>query len=186
MSYTPSRTPHVITQHTYPMAGWRDADGHVIEVTILLTDDGRAWTPFTFLCVALGIVGVRQMRERTLEHAVLGAMLHQLPVETAGGRQLAWCLERRALGFWMGTINIKKLRPEVQSRLLEFQEQLVDLADRLLHGEVDVTPMQALAEVNRLKGAQADALAFILAMERRIGGLEHVVFAPGELATDTE
>ena len=181
MSYTPSvRTPKVVAQHSQPMPHWRDAAGKPVEAIWIITDDGRAWTTFTFLCASLGIVGVRQMRERTLEHAVLGAMLLQLPVDTAGGRQLTWCLERRALGFFLGTINVRKLRPDVQPRLLDFQEQLVDVADRFLHGEVEVAPAQsqALSEIHRLKGAQADALSFVLTMERRIGALEHIVFRP--------
>lgn len=160
------------------MPGWRDGDGQVISVDVLLTSDQRAYVPFVFLCRVLGIRTIRESRQRAIEHAVLGRMLIQLPVETAGGRQLTWCLERRALGFWLGTINVNRLLPEVRDRLLEFQEQLVDLADRLLHGEVEATPAQALAEIHRMKGEQADALAWVFSLERRIGTLEHVVLRP--------
>lgn len=168
----------VIAQETRTLANWRDEHEQPVQVVILLTSDRAAYVPFTFLCQTIGIVNPQAARQRVSEHAVLARMLIRLPVETPGGRQLTWCLERRALGFWLGSINANRLRPDVRPRLLEFQEQLVDIADRLLNGEVEATPAQALAEIHRIKGEQADALAWVFSLERRIGTLEHVVLRP--------
>lgn len=176
---TPAIT--VISQESRALQGWRDENDQPIMVIVLLTSDGKAYIPFTFFCRVLGIADAPAARQRASKHAVMGRSLVQLPVETDGGRQIAWCLERRLIGFWLGSLHLDKVRPDARDRLLDFQEQLVDVADRLLHGEVEVTPTQALAEVNRLKSAQADALAWVFSLERRIGSIEHVVFKPEDM-----
>lgn len=175
----------VRAQESRAMVNWHDETGAPMVATIVLTSDQRAYIPFTFLCRALGLRAIQDARQRALDHAVLSRLLRQFPVDSgAGGRQLTWCLERRGVGFWLGGINANKVAPDVRERILEFQEQLVDLADRLLHGEVEATPAQALAEIHRIKGEQADALAWVLSLERRIGSLERVVLRPDTATVD--
>jgi len=126
--------------------------------------EGKAHYPLTALCDLLG-VKAQQQRDRLREHAVLSRLLRQLPVKTRTGTRETWCIERRGIGFWLGSIQIASIRADIQSRLLEFQEALVDAADRLLSGEV--------SSVN-------DVARFTLALEQRIGRLEGHVFGEGE------
>lgn len=126
--------------------------------------EGKAHYPLTTLCDLLGVKAQMQ-RERLREHAVLKRLLRQLPVKTRTGTRETWCIERRGIGFWLGSIQIASIRPDIQPRLLEFQEVLVDAADRLWSGEVS---------------SVRDVARFTLALEDRIGRLEGHVFGEGE------
>jgi hypothetical protein len=102
-------------------------------------------------------------------------MVCQHRIETASGPQLVWCIERRGIGFWWGSIQLSKVRKEVQSRLLEHQWALVDAADRLLFGEVPSEPVRAQLATH---DAQiASVTHFALKLEERIGCLEATTFS---------
>jgi P22_AR N-terminal domain len=118
--------------------------------------EGKAHYPLRMLCDILGVKAQMQL-ERLREHAVLQRLLRQLPVRTRTGTRETWCIERRGIGFWLGSIQIASIRADIQPRLLEFQEALVDAADRLLSGEVS---------------SVTDVARFTLALEVRIGRLE--------------
>lgn len=138
------------------LAGWG------CEVTVIRTADGASYFPIRTLCAVLGVLARFQI-DRLREHAVLSRMTVQLPVATAGGRQMVWCLDRRGIGFWLGGLQLDRVRKEIRPRLLEFQEALVDTADHLFFGEVPTLPGIA---------------AFALALEQRIGRIEERVFEP--------
>ncbi|MDE1904915.1 MAG: hypothetical protein KGH75_00510 [Rhodospirillales bacterium] len=142
-------------------------------MTVLLTPDGPFYV-IRQLCAVLGITGVHTQLQRLQEHAVLGRLVYQFPVQTATrGRQMTWCIHRRGIGYWWGTIQIAKLRTEVRPVVLELQEAIVDAASRLLFGEVsDVIPV-GVATIN---GDVGDIRRFTHALEQRIGTLESVVF----------
>lgn len=123
--------------------------------------EGRPHYPLISLCAVLGIKSQQQLA-RVREHAVLSRLLRQLPVKTRTGIRETWCLERRGIGFWLGSIQIASIKAHIQPRLLDFQEALVDAADRLLSGEVTSTVQ--------------DVTRFTLALEGRIGRLEDRVF----------
>lgn len=122
--------------------------------------EGKAHYPLTSLCDVLGVKS-QQQRDRLREHAVLGRLLRQLPVKTRTGTRETWCIERRGIGFWLGSIQIASIRADIQPRLMEFQEALVDAADRLWSGEVS---------------SVVDVARFTLSLEERIGRLEEATF----------
>ncbi len=95
--------------------------------------EGKAHYPLTSLCDVLGVKS-QQQRDRLREHAVLGRLLRQLPVKTRTGTRETWCIERRGIGFWLGSIQIASIRADIQPRLMEFQEALVDAAESLVVG----------------------------------------------------
>lgn len=134
--------------------------GTIIQVIIF---NGVAYYPLTHLCAVLGIAPQKQ-RDRIREHVVLGRMLRQFPMMTPGGRQMMWCIEERAIGFWLGTIQISAVRSEVRDKLLDFQEALVQAAYDLLRA-VDTLP---------------GVVGFARSLEARIGRLEERIFAPEE------
>jgi hypothetical protein len=130
--------------------------------------DGKAHYPLRILCDVLAIKAQMQL-ERLREHAVLKRLLRQLPVKTRTGTRETWCIERRGIGFWLGSIQIASIRADIQPRLLEFQEALVDAADRLWSGEVS---------------SAGDVARFTLALEERIGRLEERVLGDDSYGDD--
>lgn len=127
------------------------------ELTVIYTSDG----PFFLireLCAVLGVADVGAQVTRLKEHATLRKLVRQLPLSarTGRGRRVVNCIHRRGIGFWWGSIQLAKVRAEVQDQLAELQEQIVDLADRALFGEV----------------ASPDVEGFMLMLEKRVGHIE--------------
>jgi hypothetical protein len=158
-----------LRQHAITLNNWHDDRGEPLLITVMLTDDGQAYFPVTLLCRALAL-DPRSQLDRLREHAVLSQLIRQMRVETPGGPQSTWCIERRGIGFWWGGIQLNKVRKQVQERLLEFQWALVDAADRLLFGEIPSDPMKAQLATHEAQ--IANVTRFALQLERRIGFLE--------------
>lgn len=156
-------------QYAVTLPGWG------CDLTVILTSDGPYFL-VRQLCGVLGLSSTRQQIDRIRERSVLHKYLAQFPVQTRGGRQLAWCLHRRAVGFWLGTIQDSRVRPEIQPRILELQEDLLTAADRLIWGEIDVTPAQQTSL--QIEGQLADLRTFSLKLEERVGRLEQGVSLP--------
>jgi P22_AR N-terminal domain len=172
-----SDVPTILQQHTVSVPHWTDEHGEPIEVTIVLTADGRAYLPIGLLCTTVLHLDPRPQLDRLREHAVLSQLVCQLRIETAGGPQQVWCIERRGIGFWWGGIQLSKVRREVQDRLLEHQWALVDAADRLLFGELETT--SARAQLTTHEAQIASVTRFALKLEERIGRLETTIFDDG-------
>jgi len=96
-------------------------------------------------------------------------LLRQFPITTRTGTRPTWCIERRGIGFWLGSIQVASVRAEIRPRLVDFQEALVEAAHQLLLSEIDTV---------------SGAVRFALSLERRIGRLEERVDMPLALEGD--
>jgi P22_AR N-terminal domain len=153
-----------VSQYEIPLRDW----GVTVPVAFA---DGRFYFPLRLLCAVLGIQEQMQI-ERLRRHEILARLLRQLPVKTRTGVRPTWCLDRRGIAFWLGSIQVASVRQEIRPRLLEFQEALVDAADRLLFGEVGV-----VAEIDTVSGVARYAKS----LEQRIGRIEDRVFGEEDL-----
>jgi len=162
----------VAQQYAVTLLQWHDC-----AVAVLRDDKGRLWFPIGTLCAALGVT-TRFQIDRLREHAVLSRMVAQHGIRTRGGRQSTWCIERRGIGFWLGGLQLDRVRPEIRPRLLDFQEALVDAADRLFFGELASNPIRA--QLTTHDRDIANVTRFALALEQRIGYIEERVLAEGE------
>lgn len=158
------------TQRLIPIPGWR------IDVPVIIVD-GRAYFPVRALCAVLGIRAQMQT-DRLREHEVLSRFLRQLPMRTPAGLRDAYCIERRGVAWWLGSISASSVRVEIRPRIIELQEALVDMADRLLSGEVEADPVRRQLATH--EAAIADVTAFALSLERRIGHIEGGVYFEGD------
>jgi hypothetical protein len=169
-------------QYTITLDKWHDELGQPLKITVVLTPDGRAYFPIGTLCTKVLLLDPRRQLDRLREHSILSQMVRQIRIETGGGPQLVWCIERRGIGFWWGSIQLTKVRREVQSTLLEHQWALVDAADRLLFGEVPSDPIRGQLATH---DAQiANVTQFALRLEQRIGHLEAQAFDGEQTAED--
>ena len=168
-----------VTQYTMTMPKWH------VELTVVLTPDG----PFFLIrqmCGILGVANVGQMLQRMRDDDLLPEYMRQWPVQTRGGRQLAWCIHKRAVGYWLAFINSARVRKEFQARLKELKRECLDLIDRAFWGEVDSTtampvpmpgtPLLAQTETNTQEIAHTQDL--LLWLEDRMGAIEEKVYLP--------
>lgn len=155
------------------MAHWQ------IDLTVI-QDGTDVYFSVRELCGIFGIIHVSQMLQRMREDEILMSLMKKHSMTTRGGRQQTWCIHKRAVGYWLGTIPVNKIRPEFQPKIRDLKLQALDLMDRLLWGEVDSN--HAVAQI----AAEHDATrALVLHLEDRIGTLESQIrIEPPESETE--
>src|SRR6266566_3733521 len=105
------------------------------EVPVLYLADGTAYLPVRALCHMLGLRAETHIpRWRKL---VLWASARKLPLQTARGERMVWCLHRGALPFWCICFNWSVVSAERREQLRQATEawqEDVAQAQRLLLG----------------------------------------------------
>jgi hypothetical protein len=85
------------------------------EVPVLYLADGAAYLPVRALCQMLGLRAETHIpRWRKL---VLWANARKLPLQTAKGERMVWCLHRGALPFWCACFNWSIVSAERREQL---------------------------------------------------------------------
>jgi hypothetical protein len=103
------------------------------EVPVLYLADGTAYLPVRVLCRSLGLRAETHIpRWRKL---ILWASARKLPLQTARGQRIVWCLQRGALPFWCICFNwslVTPLRREQLRQATEAWQEDVAQAHQLL------------------------------------------------------
>jgi hypothetical protein len=85
------------------------------EVPALFLADGTAYLPVRALCRMLGLRP--EIHIPRWQRLVLWANARKLPLQTALGRRIVWCLHRGALPFWCACINWSLVTAERREQL---------------------------------------------------------------------
>src|SRR6266571_3653464 len=90
------------------------------EVSVLYLENGTAYLPVRALCHMLGLRAETHIpRWRKL---VLWASARKLPLQTARGERMVWCLHRGALPFWCICFNWSVVSAERREQLRQATE----------------------------------------------------------------
>jgi hypothetical protein len=100
------------------------------EITAVRADDGFIYASLPDLCRALGLDGESQ-RETIESHAVLVEGLLQFPLIKGVRIVDTWCLRANLIALWLATVSVKRLKPEKQERIYQYQRKAADVLDRL-------------------------------------------------------
>lgn len=106
-----------------------------MDVTIVRTDDARAYFPVRHVCRSLGVSVQSQLDVLQADERYADA-LRPFRIPTEGGMQEMACIRQREAAWWIGHINPKKVRPEMRTRIEEYQAALMAEADRLAFGDL--------------------------------------------------
>lgn len=128
----------------------------------------------------LGLSSPYQQAERIRKHVVMNRYLRDdLLFHTKGGMQKSIGIHRRIIGFWMGGLQIDKVRESIRPMLAEFQESLVAVADQLFTGNAIISdPIRAQLVTHETD--IANLTGYVRLLNQRIGKVEHVVFMPDD------
>jgi hypothetical protein len=96
-------------------------------------DDNRFYIPIAHLCTMLGIASGTQI-ERIKGDGRFA--IEEMPVPTRGGKQKMPCLWSKEAALWVVTVGPKRCKESVRDRLEEIQQALMDVATRLLWGDL--------------------------------------------------
>ncbi len=99
------------------------------EFMVIVDQRGTLYTTLAALCDFVRI-NVNMQRKRAQEHPVIRRHLRRFVIAyEKGGRQPTLCIEVRVAAYWLGSINPKLVREDMQEELIEFQEDLIDAAN---------------------------------------------------------
>jgi hypothetical protein len=107
-----------LQQHLVPFYG--------DELVAVQQEDGTICVLFGRLCENLGLDRRGQVR-RTQRHSVLDKGLLALEVQTAGGLQTLQCLKLSLLPLWLSGVQARRVKPELQEKLVRYQEEAADV-----------------------------------------------------------
>lgn len=129
---------------------------HGDDLVAVQQPDGTIFVLFTRLCENLGLNQQAQAR-RVQRHAVLQRAFATLDVQTAGGVQALQCLKLSLLPLWLSGVQASRVKPELQERLVLYQEEAADVLwqafkPRILVEETALAPSnnQAIVELQRI------------------------------------
>ena len=130
------------------------------EVPVLYLADGTAYLPVRSLCRILGLRA--EMHIPRWRKLVIWANARKLPLQTARGRRIVWCLHMGALPFWCACFHWSCVS-------IERREQLRQATDAWLK---DVAQAQRVL-LERYRSLRKELFAFIEAYSDAETWLDH-------------
>ena len=96
------------------------------ELVAVQHPDSTIFVVFGRLCENLGLNRLAQVR-RVQRHAVLEKGFVTLSVHTAGGPQSLQCLKLSLLPLWLTGVQARRVKPDLQAKLVRYQEEAADV-----------------------------------------------------------
>lgn len=115
----------VISEHPVTLEEWN------CTLSVLVTSQGL-YVPLRQLCAVLGLADAQYQAEQLQQRKAANKYMRKLPIMTRRGRRTAWCIHRKLIGYWLGYLNEKFIRPELVGSLIEFQEDVIEAANACL------------------------------------------------------
>lgn len=123
--------------------------------------DGTIYVLFTRLCENLGLARWSQVR-RVQSHEILNKGFELLTIHTEGGTQAVQCLRLDLLPLWMSGLHARRVKPEIQPKLVRYQKEaavvlwqafkpqiLVEETTVVLADNIALQQLQHIAEMGR-------------------------------------
>jgi hypothetical protein len=132
-----------------------------------LASDRQWYIPVNDVCDALGI-DPRSQRRRIQDDAAISDRLVNVPMETpyqdATRVQDVSCLNLRALPYWLGTIDAKRVKHQHQKKVILFKREFAEAAWFVFRS--DIMPEEVLAEMDSYATPQEQEYAEIMDQAR--------------------
>jgi hypothetical protein len=114
-----------------------------------LVSDRQWYIPILSVCSALG-VDTEGQRQRILRDEAIADRLVNLPIETpykdTTRIQEVSCLNLRALPYWLGTIEVRRVKEEHRKKVILFKREFAEAAWAVFRS--DMVPPDLLAEMD--------------------------------------
>lgn len=127
-------------------------------------------------------LGVKAQEQivRVQADPALKRFVAQVPIKTRTGVRETWAIERRGVGWWIATMRRDAVSATMREHVIEFQDALIEEADRRFWSESERNPLTELrAELITLERkyvALQDRNTYLeryaLSLEERIARLE--------------
>ena len=127
-------------------------DFHGNPLTVITTDDNQRLVAMRPICEGIGLNWQGQ-HDRMRRHEVLNSVVRVTRMTAADGKQYQYvCLPLDYLNGWLFGIDAKRVRPEIRSRLIQYQRECFRVLSDYWTGD---KPVSASHDLPRLESRQA-------------------------------
>jgi len=144
------------------------------EVLAVRAEDGAIYRPVRPMCESLGL-SYRPQRRRIARDPTLEEGMRDIRLETGGGRLATPCLRLGIVPYWLSTIEVSRVRPELGDKLTVYKrwviERVFDAFQRetgIGHTAVVTTPVERGGDAFSLVHIRDMALAIAAFAEQQI------------------
>jgi hypothetical protein len=134
-----------------------------------LADDRQWYLPINEVCGALGLNPDSQ-RRRIHNDEAINHRLVNIPMETpyqeSTRQQAVACLNLRALPYWLGTIDVKRVKAEHRQKVILYKREFAEAAWAVFRS--DIIPPEVLAEMDAYATPQEQEYAAIMDQARQL------------------
>ena len=118
------------SQALQPLPHVEPLDFHGDALIAVIVDGHEVALPIRSICGALGL-DTQSQSERLREHDVLSQGLRIVKIPVGNRVQSVLAINRRYLAFWLATITPSQVNNTARSKLVSYQQELVDVLDAL-------------------------------------------------------
>ncbi len=150
------------------------------EVLAVRAEDGTIYLPLRPMCESLGL-SYRPQRRRIARDPALEEGMRDIRLETGGGRQATPCLRLGIVPYWLSTIEVSRVRPELGDKLTVYKRWVIERVFEAFQRETGIghTAVATAAPVEH--GGDAFSLVYIRDMALAIAA-----FAEQQIAFQEE
>ena len=95
------------------------------EVLAVRAEDGSIYLPLRPICVSLGL-SYQPQRRRIQRDLALEEGMREIRLQTGGGRQATACMALNLVPYWLSTVEVSRVRPELQDRLTAYRRWVIE------------------------------------------------------------
>lgn len=95
------------------------------EVLAVKAEDDEIYLPLRPICTTLGLY-YRAQRRRIARDPVLEAGMRDIRIETPGGPQATPCLLLKHVPYWLSTVEVARIKPELQEKLTIYRRWVIE------------------------------------------------------------
>ena len=128
-----------------------------------LASDKRFYIRLDDVCRGLGIDEKSQLRRVKEDEAIsdkLALISADTPYQDGFRKQEVTCLELRALPYWLGTIDARRVKPELYARILLYKREFAEAAWFVFRS--DLLSKEMIAEVDTFASPEERQLAELM------------------------
>jgi hypothetical protein len=95
------------------------------EVLAVRAEDGAIYLPLRPICVSLGL-SYQPQRRRIQRDPALEEGMREMRLQTGGGRQATACMALNLVPYWLSTVEVSRVRPELQDKLMVYRRWVIE------------------------------------------------------------
>jgi len=95
------------------------------EVLAVRAEDGSIYLPLRPICASLGL-SYQPQRRRIQRDPALEEGMREIRLQTGGGRQATACMVLNLIPYWLSTVEVSRVRPELQDKLTVYRRWVIE------------------------------------------------------------